>query len=56
MLKNVFGHWKSTLAGAGLAALQVALAGVNWKAILVAAGTAFLGAIVKDPGSKPPVQ
>jgi len=52
MFKNVLTHWKSTLGAALLAAAQVALAGVNWKSILGAAGTAFLGAIVKDPGSK----
>lgn len=52
---NFFTHWKSSLGGAGLAAWEVLQHGVNWKSLLLAAAMAALGAIVKDPGSKPPV-
>lgn len=48
MLNRMFQHWKTTLAGAGLAALQVAAGAANWKAIALAVATAFLGALAKD--------
>lgn len=49
MISNLWNHWKTTAAGAGLAALHVIAAGVNWKQLALAALTAALGAIAKDP-------
>lgn len=51
MLSNVFGHLKTTLAGAGIAALHVVVNGVNWKQLLLAAAMAALGALAKDPNA-----
>lgn len=51
-MRNIFSHWKSTLAGAGLALLQVLMAGRNGKTLVIAAATAVFGALVKDPSSK----
>lgn len=52
MIAHLFTHWKTTLAGAGLAALTVLKNGVNWKQLALAAAVAALGAIAKDPGVK----
>lgn len=46
---NLFTHWKTSLAGGALAAWQVLQHGANWKSLLMAAATAALGAIAKDP-------
>lgn len=48
MLNRIFGHIKTTLIGAALAALQVVIAGVDWKHLAIAAATAALGAFAKD--------
>ena len=50
MFKHIFTHWGTTLAGAGLVALHVALQGLSWKELLYAMAVAALGAIAKDPG------
>ena len=51
-MSNIWQHWKSTLAGIGLAALQVLENGRSGKQIAIALATAVLGAVVKDPSSK----
>ena len=52
VIKNIYQHWKTTAASAGLAGLHVLVNGVNWKQLLLAAAVAALGAISKDPNSK----
>ena len=53
-MKKIFGeHWKSTLAGAALAVLQLVAAGhVDVKTLAVSAGIAILGKVVHDPKKK----
>jgi hypothetical protein len=42
-------NWKTTLAGATLAALHVVVNGANWKQLALAALVAALGVIANDP-------
>lgn len=49
MLSNITAHWKTTLAGAALAAAGVVANGRSWQSILLAVLTAFLGALAQDP-------
>jgi len=53
MLSNIFGHLKTTLGGAAIAAAHVFINGVNWKQLALAAAVAALGAISRDPSSRP---
>lgn len=48
MLNNITTHWKTTVAGAALAAGGVVANGRSWQAILIAVLTAVLGALAKD--------
>ena len=50
MFKHIFTHWGTSLAGAGLAALNVFMQGATWRQLLYSAAVAALGAIAKDPG------
>lgn len=41
-------NWKTTVAGIVLAVAHVAVNGVGWKQLLVAAAMAAVGALAKD--------
>lgn len=45
---NLLTNWKTTLAGLAVGALQLFASNVDWKHILLAVGTATLGALAKD--------
>ena len=51
MLTNLINHPKTTFTGVALAVLQVLANGRDWKSIALAAFTAILGAVAKDPSS-----
>ena len=46
-------NWKTTLAGAALAAWHVVQNGVNWRSLLTAALTAAVGALAADHDNAP---
>ncbi len=41
-------NWKTTLAGFGLAVLNLIAQGVNWKSALFSAALAIAGSVQKD--------
>lgn len=42
-------HWRTTLIGIGLAALNAYLNGFHWQSAVVSAGAALLGILAHDP-------
>ncbi len=48
MLERIFAHYKTTLAGIGLAALGVILNGRTPHSLIAAIGVAVLGSLSKD--------
>jgi hypothetical protein len=53
LIRHFFTHWQTSFAGAALAVLQVILNGRDGKTLALAAFAAALGAVAKDPASKP---